>query len=266
VGGWYSPPTVSRSISVVLPALNEEENIGPLLDQMLGVLPDLSDRFEVIVVDDGSTDSTVEEVSKYLRSHHPQVRLLRHAVNRGYGAALCSGFDAATGELLFYTDADRQFDIAELRYLLPLMDDADMVLGFRVYRYDRVLRSIVSWIYNRIVNILFRVRVRDIDCAFKLFTAEVWDQADVESTDFFFDTELVARARKWNFRIQQKGVRHYPRVAGRTTVSPSDVPNTLRTIGRMWRRIYFPKVGSKSARSNRSDSQAQEVLPAADSA
>jgi hypothetical protein len=112
---------------------------------------------------------------------------------------------------------------------------------------------------------LFRVRVRDVDCAFKLFRREVLDKITIESTDFFVDTELVARARKWNFRIIEKGVRHYPRLAGETTVHPSDIPRTLRAVGRMWRRIYFPsKEMLEEARALRAalDEGSEELLPA----
>jgi glycosyltransferase involved in cell wall biosynthesis len=253
-------------LSVVLPAMNEQDNIGRLLDRALEDLPGVAENFEIVVVDDGSTDGTLDVVSGFLTEHHPRVRLLRHATNRGYGAALRSGLDKARGDLLFYTDADCQFDITELKYLLPLMADADMVLGFRVYRYDRVLRSLVSWVYNRIVNVIFRVRVRDVDCAFKLFSAEVWQQAPVEAEDFFFDTELVARARKWNFRIVQKGVRHYPRTAGETTVGMSDVPATLRTIVRMWRRIYFPRRGAAGEPESGPRAEAEEIKPAMETA
>ena len=131
-----------------------------------------------------------------------------------------------------------------------------MVVGFRVYRYDSVLRSIVSWGYNRIVRVLFRVRVRDVDCSFKLMRAEVRDKLPLQTSDFFIDTEIVACARRWNFRIAQKGVRHYPRVARETTVQPSDVLRTLGTIATMWRRIYMP---SRRQRSE-ADEIAQRVI------
>ena len=98
----------------------------------------------------------------------------------------------------------------------------------------------ISWTYNRIVAVLFRVRVRDVDCAFKLMRAEVRDKLPLQTDDFFIDTEIVACARKWNFRIGEKGVRHYPRVAGETTVAPGDVSRTMQDVARMWRRIYMP--------------------------
>ena len=225
---------------MVLPCFNEEANIGIVVERALEVLPRLVEDFEVVVVDDGCRDATAEVAQRLVDEHHPRVRLIRHARNRGYGAAISTGFLHATGSLRFYTDADNQFDIEELEYFLPMMLDNDVVVGFRVYRYDTVLRSLLSWCYNRLVTVLFRVRVRDVDCAFKLFRAEVLDKLTIESTDFFVDTELVAKARKWNFRIAEKGVRHYPRLHGETTVRASDVPATLRTVVRMWQRIYFP--------------------------
>jgi glycosyltransferase involved in cell wall biosynthesis len=234
-------------LSVILPAYNEELNIRACVERCLETLPALVESFEVIVVDDGSRDGTAGVVQELVDRHHPSVRLLRHRRNLGYGAAITTGLRHGRGQLLFYTDSDNQFDVGELEWFLPLMHTYDVVIGFRVYRYDTVLRSMVSWVYNRIVNVLFRVHVRDVDCAFKLFRHEVIDKIDVESEDFFIDTELVARARKWNFRIIEKGVRHYPRTAGETTVRVSDVPRTLKTVGRMWQRVYFPRAHQAEA-------------------
>lgn len=229
-----------KGLSIVLPAYNEAPNIGVVVSRALEVLPGLAEEYEVIVVNDGSTDATAEVAHELVSEHHPRVRLLSHVANQGYGAAIRTGFFHARHDLVFYTDADNQFDVAELEYFLPMIQDHDVVVGFRVYRYDRVLRSIVSWIYNRIVRILFRVKVRDVDCSFKLFRREVIDRITIDSTNFFVDTELVARARKWNFRLTEKGVRHYPRLAGETTVVPGDAPRTLLEIARMWQRIYIP--------------------------
>ena len=235
---------------MILPAYNEEANIGPTIESALEVLPSVADQYEVIVVDDGSRDSTSTVARDWVDRHYPAVRLLVHNANHGYGAAIRTGLQHAGLDLVFYTDADRQFDIAELAYFLPYAEYNDLVIGFRVYRYDSVLRSIVSWVYNRIVSVLFRVRVRDVDCSFKLMRSEVTDKLALEADDFFVDTEIVARARKWNFRIEQKGVRHYPRIAGETSVRPSDVWRTLRTIAHMWRRIYLP------TRAQRKDGEA----------
>jgi dolichol-phosphate mannosyltransferase len=230
-----------KSLSVVLPAFNESGNIAQAVSRALEVLPDLAETYEVIVVDDGSSDDTAEVALDIARSAPAgTVRVLQHRRNSGYGAAIRSGLKAAGSELVFYTDADNQFDIGELHWLMPSIEEADVVVGFRVYRYDTALRSFLSWAYNLLVTVLFRVRVRDVDCAFKLFRREVLEKIHIDSEDFFVDTELVARARKWNFRIVEKGVRHYPRMVGETTVRAGDIPRTLKTVGRMWRRIYFP--------------------------
>ncbi len=220
-----------------------------MIESTVAALTALGCDYEVIVVDDGSSDSTLAVGQEFATSHRGVV-VLSHDVNRGYGAAIRSGFQAASKSLLFYTDADQQFDVAELEYFLPMIEDHDLVVGFRVYRYDSVLRSMLSWGYNRLVGLMFRVRVRDVDCAFKLMRREVLEKIRLQSDDFFIDTEIIASARRWNFRIAQKGVRHYPRVAGETTVRASDIGRTLRTVVVMWRRIYLPRALDRDAETN----------------
>jgi dolichol-phosphate mannosyltransferase len=253
-------------VSIVLPAYNEEGNVQQVVERSLALLDKVGIDGEVIVVDDGSRDGTADVVRRLIDEHGGRVRLVSHTRNLGYGTAIRTGFDSARHELVFYTDADNQFDVSELEYFLPLMGECDVAIGFRVYRYDRVLRSIASWIYNRLVGVMFRLRVRDVDCAFKLMHNHVLENLALESDDFFIDTEIIARARRWNYRIVQKGVRHYPRTAGETTVRPSDVPNTLREVARMWQRIYFP---SRQQRAEHADRErvrrehAVEYVPAA---
>jgi glycosyltransferase involved in cell wall biosynthesis len=227
-------------LSIVLPARNEEANIRKAVEQAEAVASRVAKQFEVIVVDDGSTDGTRCAVEHMILNGHPHLRLISHQPNLGYGAALRTGFEHSQHELVFFTDSDNQFDVSELEYFMPLMADYDLVTGFRVYRYDTVMRCILSWIYNRLVGVMFRLRVRDVDCAFKLMRREVVRQVTIECDNFFVNTELLAKARKWNFRIAEKGVRHYPRISGETTVRASDIPHTLATVFSMWRRIYFP--------------------------
>jgi glycosyltransferase involved in cell wall biosynthesis len=232
---WVTP----SSLSIVLPAYNEEHNIEGALEEACEVAASVAPAWEVIVVDDGSRDTTAQRIAQ-IGKRQPRVRLISFPENRGYGAALRAGFHAARGDLIFYTDSDRQFDLSELRYFLPVMDRTDVAIGFRVYRYDPVLRCLLSWVYNRLVSVVFRARVRDVDCSFKLFRREVLEAIDLETTDFFIDTEMVAKARKWNFRILQKGVKHYPRRAGESSIRASHIPRTLRIVALMWLRIYLP--------------------------
>lgn len=229
-----------ESISVVLPAYNEEASIEPAVRRALAALEEIGAEHEVIVVDDGSRDRTAEVARALVDAHAPRVRLLSHAANRGYGAALRTGFSHARHELIFFTDSDNQFDVSELRYFLPLMDRYDVLTGFRIYRYDPVLRCVISWCWNRLVGILFRLRVRDVDCAFKLFRRDVRERITPECDNFFASAELLAKARRARLRIGEKGVRHYPRAAGETTVRASDVPRTLREVARMWWRLHRP--------------------------
>ncbi len=251
-------------LSIILPAFDEEANIGPMIAASLDILPTLAEDYEVIVVDDGSSDGTSRVAKEWVERSYPAARLFVHDRNLGYGAAIRTGLQHAEKGLMFYTDSDRQFDVSELVYFLPMIRDQDLVIGFRVYRYDTVLRSLISWAYNRLVAVLFRVRVRDVDCAYKLMRAEVRDKLPLQTDDFFIDTEIVACARKWNFRIGEKGVRHYPRVAGETTVAPGDVLRTLKTIGRMWRRIYMPNMNQRrEAEEITNRVVASEYLPAA---
>jgi len=163
----------------------------------------------------------------------PALRVIRHASNRGYGAALRTGFAAAEGELVFYTDSDNQFDLSELAGALPLMKEWDAVLGYRIARKDARRRLLTSWVFNRLSCAVFGLTVRDLNCSFKLFRRDVLRALPLESNDFFIDTELVVRLHRGGFRYVEKGVTHLPRVAGRSTVRLSDIPRSLRAVARM---------------------------------
>jgi glycosyltransferase involved in cell wall biosynthesis len=230
----------AEGLSIVLPARNEVANIVIAVDKALAIAQRLSSRYEVIVVDDGSRDGTGQAVQALAQRDYPRVRLVTHPVNQGYGAALRTGFREARFGLVFFTDSDNQFDVSELESLLPLMTDHDIVTGFRVNRHDPFIRSIYSWFYNRLVNLLFGLQVRDVNCAFKLMRRESLQRIRIECDNFFVNTELLAKARHLHLRIAEKGVRHYPRTAGVTTVRLSDIPRTIWTAVAMWRRIHLP--------------------------
>jgi hypothetical protein len=129
--------------------------------------------------------------------------------------------------------------VREVKNLLPASEDYDIVTGFRIYRYDPLSRLILAWGYNLVARTIFRLRVRDIDCAFKLFRREVFDVIEIKSKKFFVDTEILAKARFHGFRMTEIGVRHYPRAGGQSTVRPSHVLSTLRELAKMWLEIYL---------------------------
>ena len=175
-----------------MPAFNEVASLDETIKQCDSLAATMPIEVEVIIVDDGSTDGS-NELLKSAVQDRPWLRILMHTSNQGYGVALRTGFLAARGELVFYTDADNQFDLLEVPEAVSRIGTADMLVGFRVYRFDPLSRLVVSWVYNRLVRLLFRIRVRDVDCSFKLIRRET-DRLTLLSTDFFIDTELVARA------------------------------------------------------------------------
>jgi glycosyltransferase involved in cell wall biosynthesis len=226
------------SISAVLPAYNEEAIIAETTRAVAAVLHDLVDDYEVIVVNDGSRDATAERV-RAVAAENPRVRLVEHAVNRGYGAALATGFDAATKELIFLTDGDRQFDVRELRAFLPQLAGADLCIGYRQPRRDPLLRRLNGWGWNLLVRLLFGYVARDVDCAFKLFRREVWEAVEVESGGATFSAEFLIKARRAGYRIVERRVTHLPRPAGRATgARPDVIARAFRDLFRLRLRLH----------------------------
>ena len=209
-------PAIENSISVFFPCFNEQDNIAGLVEKALGVLEKLNADFEVIIVDDGSSDDT-GKIADELAGKNDRVKAVHHHTNLGYGAALQSGFKAATKDLVFYTDGDGQFDINEMPPLLGLMEQCDIVSCYRLNRQDNLVRKINAWCWTNLVCILFRMKIRDIDCAFKLYRREIFDNIALSSTGALIDTEVLARATRRGYSITQVGVHHYPRTAGEQT-------------------------------------------------
>jgi glycosyltransferase involved in cell wall biosynthesis len=201
------------SISVFFPCYNEQENVGRTVEKALDVLEKLNADFEVIIVDDGSSDAT-GQIADEIVALNGRVKVVHHPHNLGYGAALQSGFKTATKELVFYTDGDGQFDIAEMPPLIDLMKQYDIVSCYRLNRRDPIIRKINGWCWTKLVCLLFGMKIRDIDCAFKLYKREIFDKIELSSTGALIDAEILARAARAGYRITQKGVQHYPRTAG----------------------------------------------------
>jgi glycosyltransferase involved in cell wall biosynthesis len=242
-----APAPVTRipgSLSLILPAYNEEANIEAVVRDALATLPDFTDEFEIIVVNDGSQDRTGDIVAR-LASEDARVRTVRHQRNRGYGAALTSGFRASRGDFVMFMDADRQLDIRDLRFLAPFASEFDVIAGFRKERSDPLHRRLFAECFNVVVRIFFGVHLRDIDCAFKLFRGDFIRGMTLTSPGALINTEIQAKARRQGARLQQIGVNHYPRVAGQPTGgSLRVILRAMReTIALWWRmRDYRPPV------------------------
>ena len=204
------------SLSVTMPAYNEAENIGPMIDRVRTQVGPLVDELEIIIVDDGSTDGT-SEVVRRIGEQDPRVRLIAHPVNQGYGAAASDAIWAATKELVFTTDSDLQFDLREIERFLPRIQEADMVVGYRYARSDPWHRRLFGNGWSWLVNLLFGYTARDVDCAFKLFKHKVIEAFRVESGGAVFSAEFLVRAKRAGFRIVEEPVSHYPRTAGSQT-------------------------------------------------
>jgi len=220
-------------VSLVIPAFNEAAGIHQALVEANAALQQIAHEYEILVVDDGSEDCTAQRVLE-ISSSNPHIRLLRHSQNRGYGASLRTGFQAARFDRVAFTDADCQFHLDDLGSLLRLSDEAEIVAGYRIDRQDPWQRRFFSWGYNTLVRTLLGTRVRDCDCALKVFQREALSNVMPQSDAFFVNTEMLARARMLGYEVAEVGVRHRPRLRGASKVSLWDIPRTLRTLLPFW--------------------------------
>lgn len=206
-----------ESLSVFLPAFNEEENIIRVLKQTLSLLPDIAAEYEVLVINDGSSDNTAKVVEEFARKNK-EVKLVNHETNKGYGAALKSGFYSSKFKYITYMDADGQFDFSEINKLIPELEGNDVVVGYRIKRADKKTRVIVGHMWTFLMGILLGVKLKDIDCGFKIIKSEVIDAIPkLESNGATISAELLAKAKKKGFKIKEVGLVHKPRQYGKAT-------------------------------------------------
>ena len=235
-----APATRLRELSYFFPAHNEAANVRGLVEEALATLPSLAERFEIVIVDDGSRDET-PAIADELAAAHPEVRAVHHPTNLGYGAALRSGFAAARFEHLAFTDGDRQFKVADLARLIERLQagGADAVVGYRIRRADPIVRTVYARLYRLANRIFFGLRVRDVDCACKLFTRASLEGVNVESGGAFFSAELLIKLSARGRRVVEVGVPHYPRTAGSPTgAKPSVVFRAVRDFWALRLRLW----------------------------
>ena len=230
-----SPDARLPRLSYFFPAHNEEANLEGLVDEALDTLPSLADTFEIVIVDDGSKDATPRIADDLTAANPGIVRAVHHPTNFGYGAALRSGFGAARYEHVAFTDGDRQFHVADVGRLIERMagDDApDVVVGYRIKRADPPVRTVYARAYKLANRIFFGLRVRDVDCACKLFRREALEGIAVESGGAFFSAELLIKLQASGRTLAEVGVPHYPRTAGSATGAKPSV--VFRAVKDFW--------------------------------
>jgi glycosyltransferase involved in cell wall biosynthesis len=233
------------ALSYFFPAHDEAENIEALVAEALEALPALAERFEIICVDDGSRDGT-SDLADLLAAQHPGlVRAVHHPTNLGYGAALRSGLAASRHPLICFTDGDRQFRIADLRRLIDRLDardEPDVVAGYRFRRADAPLRLAYALLYRLCLRLLYRLPVRDVDCACKLFRREALEDVRLESGGAFLSAELLIKLRARGRRVVEVGVPHYPRTAGQASgADPRVVARAVRDFWALRIRLWLAR-------------------------
>lgn len=231
--------SVIKSVSAVLPAHNEEAAIAETVRSVLATLASWMPDYEVIVVDDGSRDKTGVLLDEIARED-AHLRVIHHVINQGYGAALVSGFEASSKEYVFFMDSDGQFDIRDLEKLFPLLSKYDAVLGYRIKRQDTWMRKLNAWSWKQLVRQVFKVRVRDVDCAFKIYTGQFFRENRLETRGAMINTEILYKLKRAGYNWTEVGVHHLPRNGGKATGAKWIVIirafRELFTYARKWHR------------------------------
>jgi glycosyltransferase involved in cell wall biosynthesis len=210
------PASQPAGLSVFFPAYNDSGTIASMVIRAVRAAAELTPDFEIIVVDDGSADSTADIADELARTY-PQVRAVHHPTNRDYGAALQTGFRSATKELIFYTDGDAQYDPSELSALWASMTaDVDLVNGYKISRADPMHRILIGRLYHYIVSILFGLKLRDVDCDFRLMRRTIFERINLEKTSGIICVEMMKKIQDAGFRIAEVPVHHYHRAFGRS--------------------------------------------------
>jgi len=205
------------SLSVFFPAYNDAPSLPKLIGDTFAALEEHVADYEVIVVNDGSADNTGEVLEELRQRYAPRMRVITHAQNRGYGGALRSGFAAATRDWVFYTDGDGQYDVRELPLLLALAaPGTGLVNGYKLERHDPWHRIWIGNVYNFCARLLFRIRIRDIDCDFRLIQRTRLEKLELTSTSGTICVELVRKLETSGCKVAEVGVHHYPRLHGRS--------------------------------------------------
>jgi glycosyltransferase involved in cell wall biosynthesis len=230
-----TPAAKPSSLSVFLPAYNDSGTIASMVIRAVSAASELTSDYEVVVVNDGSADATAEIADELARTY-PNVRVIHHPQNRGYGGALQTGIRSATKELIFYTDGDAQYDPAELKVLWEKMTpETDLVNGYKISRADPLHRIVIGRLYHHIVSILFGLTLRDVDCDFRLMRRSMFDRVDLRQTSGVICLEMIKKIQDAGFRVVEVPVHHYHRAFGKSQFF--NFPRIFKTgvgVARLW--------------------------------
>jgi glycosyltransferase involved in cell wall biosynthesis len=246
-GGLPVPPRLAErlsGISLVLPCHNESDNLRWLLPHIAEVMPQLAERYEVVLVDDGSNDGSGALAESLAADLGMELRVIRHEAKSGYGVTVADGLRATRLEYSAFTDADGQFEVADFALLIPLLERADMVGGWREERSDAAMRSVVSFVFNSLLRVLYGLRVRDADCALKIMRTEFLRAIDIESRSALINAELYIKAQRSGRRVAQVAVRHHPRRMGvRSGARPRAILRAIKEL--VLFRVRLARHGSR---------------------
>jgi glycosyltransferase involved in cell wall biosynthesis len=246
------PAERAPSLSVFFPAYNDSGTIASMVVQAMQAARALTDDFEVVVVNDGSRDKTAAVLAE-LETLYPRLRVVTHAANRGYGGALQTGFLSSTKDLIFYTDGDAQYDPGEMALLWPAMTmDVDWVNGYKISRSDPLHRIVIGRLYHHIVKTLFGLKVRDVDCDFRLIRRTVFDTVRLEKTSGVICLEMMKKFHDFGFRVAEVPVRHYHRAYGKSQFF--NFPRLARTavdVAKLWVALVIQRQHLRSRETSR---------------
>ncbi len=239
-----------NGISAFFPAYNDGGTIASMVLSAVLVLQSLTDDYEVIVVNDGSSDYT-KDILDELERQYERVRVVHHEKNRGYGGALRTGFSEASKEFVFYTDGDAQYDVRDLPGLWKVMDDGvDMVQGYKIGRSDPLHRVIIGRIYHWVANLAFGLHMKDVDCDFRLIRRSVFDTVHLKSDSGVICVEMMKKIRDGGFRISEVPVHHYHRAYGQSQFfNYRRILRVGRDLLKLWWELRLPQLLGREVRA-----------------
>jgi glycosyltransferase involved in cell wall biosynthesis len=226
------------NVSLFFPVYNDAHTVRRITEKARKVLSEVADRYEVIIVDDGSPDRS-GEIADELAAEYEDVRVVHHEANRGYGEAIKTGFAHCRYEWICFTDGDDEYDVFDLQKLIRLKDFYDLVITFRYVKLYSSLRIFISWIYNYVVRILFRTPYRDISTGLRLVRKSLIDETALDSSSPFIGAEITIKTMLKGYRVGEVGIQTFPRAFGRgASITPANILLTLRDMIRTYRTIF----------------------------